>query len=67
MQHTVSTGVWLQTLKLSLVLLFCSLRKYENEANPRLNYSELFWTRNFVKKIERQDWGLILAFSLKKL
>ena len=53
MQHTVSIGVWYGTLKLSVVLLFCSLRKYENEACPRLNHGEMFWTQNFPKIIER--------------
>ena len=49
---------------MSLVLLFCSLCKYENKENPRLNNNELFWTRNLEKSRERQERGLILAYSI---
>ena len=62
-QHTVSTGVLYQTFKLSQVLWFYSMREYENGADSRLNHSQLFWIRKFVKIIERQDRSLILAFS----
>ena len=34
--------------------------------DPRLNRSELFRTRTLLKMIERQDRGLILAFSHAK-